>query len=67
MSKPDDYPEIIYKYRNWKGKNHKDILLKNNLFMASPEYFNDPFDCRIPINYRLLNTPEKMRNLQFHL
>lgn len=60
MSKPEDYPKIIYKYRNWTEEYHKDILLKNNLFMASPEYFNDPFDCRIPINYRLLDTAEKI-------
>jgi hypothetical protein len=60
MNNPQEYPEIIYKYRNWTEEYHKDILIKNNLFMASPDYFNDPFDCRIPINYTLLDTPEKI-------
>lgn len=61
MSKPDDYPEIVYKYRNWTDKFHQEVLRENNLFMASPDYFNDPFDCRISINYRLLDSPEKIK------
>lgn len=60
MSKPEDYPEIVYKYRNWFSEFNKAVLTKNELFMASPKYFNDPFDCRIPINYKTLNTPEKV-------
>lgn len=60
MTKPEDYPDIIYKYRNWKDDNHKDILRKNILYMPPPIYFNDPFDCRIPTNYKLLNSTEKI-------
>lgn len=60
MYKPDDYPEIIYKYRNWKEDNHKDILIKNILYMSPPIYFNDPFDCRIPTNYALIDSIEKI-------
>ena len=60
MSKPETYPDIIYKYRNWKTESNKNVLLKNELFMTSPEYFNDPFDCRIPTNYNLLDTPKKI-------
>jgi hypothetical protein len=41
-------PKIIYKYRNWSDKHHKNVLKKNELYMSSPEEFNDPFDCRIP-------------------
>lgn len=58
--KPDNYPEIIYKYRNWENPNHKNILLKSQVFMASPKDFNDPFDFRIAKNYLLLDTPEKI-------
>jgi hypothetical protein len=51
---------ILYKYRDWSNSLHKTILTENELFMASPGSFNDPFDCRIPENYFLLNTDEKI-------
>ncbi|HXA01899.1 MAG TPA: DUF2971 domain-containing protein [Cytophagaceae bacterium] len=53
-----EYPEIVYKYRSWKGF-HKDILLKNEIYFASPNELNDPFDFRIPRNWSLL-TDEQM-------
>lgn len=56
-----DLPQIIYKYRSWEKEYDKDILIKNNLFLSSPQYFNDPFDCRIPINYSLLDTQDKRK------
>lgn len=61
MNPLENYPEIVYKYRNWREDNHKNILLQNQLFMASPKYFNDPFDCRIPTNYFLLDSFEKIQ------
>ncbi|SDT38809.1 Protein of unknown function [Mucilaginibacter mallensis] len=60
MSESEKYPRLVYKYRSWNDENHRNILLKNQLFLASPKDFNDPFDCRIPINYLLLNTPDKI-------
>lgn len=51
---------ILYKYRDWSDKHHKNILTKNEIFMVSPGSFNAPFDCRIPENYHLLNTQEKI-------
>lgn len=54
------YPPIIYKYRNWNLKFHRNILLKNEVFMSPPGDFNDPFDCRIPTNHFLMDTPEKV-------
>lgn len=51
---------ILYKYRNWSDNYHKKILTENEIFMASPGSFNDPFDCRIPENYHLLDTQEKI-------
>ena len=53
-------PDIIYKYRSWNNEFHKDVLLKNQVYMSSPEDFNDPFDCRITKNHHLLNTTEKI-------
>src|SRR5437762_935552 len=61
MEKKEKYPDIVYKYRNWSEDNHKNVLYKNQLFLTSPKDFNDPFDCRIPQNFSLLNTKEKIQ------
>lgn len=56
---PDNHPPIIYKHRNWKEDFHKDLLKKNQFFMASPSSLNDPFDCRIYENHiKFLETSE---------
>jgi hypothetical protein len=55
-----DPPKIIYKYRDWGNKNHKSLLLNQELYISSPKDFNDPFDCRITKNFHLLDTDEKI-------
>ena len=55
---PDDFPKILYKYRRWDDLYHKRILENNELYLSSPKHFNDPFDCRIPEDYYLLNTTD---------
>ncbi len=60
MLEKKKYPSIVYKYRSWKDQYHKNILLKNQLYFSSPSDFNDPFDCRIPEDYSLLNSNEKI-------
>lgn len=57
---------IIYKYRNWKDDNHKNVLNKCEIYLASPKLFNDPFDCRIPENLYLLDTEEKREKFANH-
>jgi hypothetical protein len=52
-------PKILYKYRPWKKDYNKDILRKNQIFLACPGDFNDPFDCRIPLDLYRLDTDEK--------
>lgn len=54
-----DFPEKVYKYRSWQNGLHKNILLYNELYLASPKDFNDPFDCRIPPNFTCLTDKEK--------
>ena len=49
----------IYKYRSWQNSCHKNLLLYNELYFASPKDFNDPFDCRIPPNYLDLSEEER--------
>ena len=52
-------PKTIYKYRDWTDENHRKTILNFEVFMASPGSFNDPFDCRIPENYSLIDSDEK--------
>jgi hypothetical protein len=51
---------IAYKYRDWNNFNHRSILSKNEIYLSSPKYFNDPFDCRISENLSLINTDSKL-------
>jgi len=60
---PDNHPDVIYKYRNWKDEHHKNLLIKNELYSATPGSLNDPFDCRIFKNYiKALETEESKEN-----
>ena len=54
-----EFPEIIYKYRDWSNPLHRYVLLYNELYFSSPKDFNDPFDCRITKNFQLLDTKKK--------
>ena len=56
-----ELPKKIYKYRSWKSDFDKELIKENVLFLTSPKYFNDPFDCRIPDNIYSLNTDEKIK------
>lgn len=56
-----DFPPVVYKYRTWSKVEDRFPLLNNTLYLSSPASFNDPFDCRIPPNYYLLNTEQKLR------
>lgn len=48
---PEDLPEHLYKFRVLADPNHKRILTHNELFLASPKHFNDPFDSTISVRY----------------
>jgi hypothetical protein len=52
-------PPVLYKYRSWDNKLHQSLLRDNKIFFASPQAFNDPFDCRIPIRCDLLTEKQK--------
>lgn len=56
----EGYPEIIYKYRSWNNKFHKRILTEGEVYMSSPQHFNDPFDFGIVKNFLTLDTQEKI-------
>jgi len=58
--KPKGFPEVIYKFRDWKNEKHRRLILQNELYLPSPKDFNDPFDCRIPEDFTSLNSVEKI-------
>ena len=57
---PDDYPKIIYKYRDWSNDFHKKTIINRELFFASPALFNDPIDCKIPVAYYKLEEDSEL-------
>jgi hypothetical protein len=60
---PNNHAPILYKYRNWNDEYHKNLLIKNELFLSPPSLLNDPFDTRIYDNYiKKLKTKEQKEN-----
>ncbi|MES2486538.1 MAG: DUF2971 domain-containing protein [Bacteroidota bacterium] len=55
-----EFPAIVYKYRNWDAPHHNRFITEREVFMASPSSFEDPFDCKIPIRYDLLNNKQTL-------
>lgn len=48
-----EIPEVLYKYRAWSNPFHRKLIKDQELFLASPADFNDPFE-NIPIRWDLL-------------
>jgi hypothetical protein len=46
-----DVPDILYKYRDWTNPFNKRLLTHRELYFASVDKFNDPFDGTIPHRY----------------
>lgn len=60
---PDNHAPILYKYRNWKDIYHKNLLIKNELFLSPPSLLNDPFDTRIYDDFtKQIKTKEQRDN-----
>ncbi len=51
---------LLYKFRDWTNDNHKRILTDSEIYFASPNQFNDPFDCFLIPRYDLLPEVEKL-------
>ncbi len=43
-------PSILYKFRSI-SKYTEDIIVQKKVYFASPDSFNDPFDCKTPISF----------------
>lgn len=51
-------PEVLYKYRDWSNIHHKSLITKQEIYLAEPNSFNDPFDCKIPTRWDLMTQDE---------
>ena len=49
-----EFPKILYKYRNWNDKYNKRFINEREVFMASPNQFEDKLDCKSPVRYDLM-------------
>ena len=64
----DRFPKILYKYRDWNNDYHKRLLTDNELYFASANQYNDPFDCAIPYRFREEElTKDNLFKLYLHL
>src|SRR5690606_32537158 len=57
-------PSVVYKYRNWKSLSnplHDRVLFENELYIPSPDRFEDVKDCRNPTRYDLLTADERLQ------
>ncbi len=41
--------EILYKFRDWDVANHRKVISMREVFFASRESLNDPFDNNLPL------------------
>jgi hypothetical protein len=50
---PEDVlrPKSFFKYRSLSDPHTKEIFENKELWYSSPAKINDPFDCRIPVNF----------------
>jgi hypothetical protein len=48
----NDIPLKLYKYRDWSNQFHKRCLTESEVYFASSNEFNDPFDCSMPFKYK---------------
>lgn len=57
MGAIEDIPHnLLYKYISWNNEHHKRIIKNGEIYFASPDKFNDPFDCAVPIRFDLMSS-----------
>jgi len=48
-------PEVIYKYRTWKNKNHKKIITEKKIYFASPLEMEEAHELFFNIDFSRIN------------
>lgn len=51
----ENIPQYLYRYYSFDKDKIKQELLKGNLHISSPLYFNDPYDCELLLNKNIFN------------
>ncbi len=55
-------PVVLYKYRDWNSDYHRRVITHNEIYFASPQTLNDPFDIAIKPTFRMF-TPEALTRI----
>lgn len=45
-------PDTLYKYRDWGNEYHQKLLTEGELYFATANQFNDPFDFSLPYKWK---------------
>ena len=48
----NNIPDTLYKYRCWNNTYHKRMLTETEIYFASANSFNDPYDCSLPYKWK---------------
>ncbi len=56
-----EFPQTLYKYRDWDNKNNKRFITHREVFMSAPSSFEDELDCKLPVRYDLLTEKQAMK------
>lgn len=48
----ENIPQPLFKYRIWNDEYQKRLLTHNEVYLASADQFNDPFDASIPYRFK---------------
>lgn len=51
-------PEVLFKYRDWENPFHSKLITHQQIYLAEPYSFNDPFDCKIPTRWEAMTKDE---------
>ena len=50
-----EFPDILYKYRDWNNNYNKRFIINREVYMASPNQFEDEIDSKIPVRHDLMS------------
>ncbi|KQR94240.1 hypothetical protein ASG01_15310 [Chryseobacterium sp. Leaf180] len=53
-----EFSDILYKYRDWDNINNRRFILNSEVYLSSPDQFEDKLDCKIPIRYDLMSAKQ---------
>jgi len=56
----DSIPQVVYKYLDLTSLHHKNSVEEDYLWFTDPTFFNDPFDCQVTPDFRLLAEDESL-------